>query len=139
MKKYSGKLFLICLVIIYFIIFSSVTGYCKEPVPRGDFIKLTENALDALDEVESTLNHSTPRIEIQKALNKSEAANKRYKRYVPDVWPKGSQREIVGQLSAAHYYYGVYLFTELQSDESKKAGETAATKARKLFRKYKGE
>jgi hypothetical protein len=112
-------------------------AHSKEPIPRSEFIKLTENAFDALDEVESTLNHSTPKVEIQKALNKLGAANKKYERYVPDVWPKGIQNDITGQIAAAKYYYGVYLVTELRSQESKEAGESAATKARELFRKYK--
>jgi hypothetical protein len=93
---------------LVFILFSIGAAFAAEPIPYNTFVSITENAMDALDEVAEvwSLPESTE-IDRTRVLNRFDAAIKQYNRYVND-WPKDSkQGEIVKSMTVARGTYQV--------------------------------
>jgi hypothetical protein len=124
---------ILCIVLLAFI------GVCygANPIPRMTFINITEEILDALDELEATLSNSPTVRDANVSLTKLDARLKKYDRYVPGKWPPGSQKNIAESLSLSAFAYRVYIVTNGMSIKSKNDGEKEGTKAREFFQKYK--
>lgn len=123
---------------LFILLFSIGISHAKEPIPYKEFVVITEQALDALDEVESVFGRfDTTKIEARASLKKLTAALKKYDRYVKGRWPDGKQSEIVYQLSIAEFIYSVSLTVGKFDDEDKTKAEEAAQKTRELFMQYK--
>ena len=127
--------------------------HSDEPIPSKEFVLITENVLDALDEIEVVLSsyHST-KYELKMAFKKLDIALMKYRRYVED-WRKlkykSKQSSIVSTISTAHCCYRT-TEVELELKELGKAkknegrhGKTHerarryAQEARELLTKYK--
>lgn len=132
------KIFLFILISLLLVGISEA----KEPIPFKEFITITEQALDALDEIEVAFDSSdTTKKEANASLKKLSAILKKYDRYVPGKWPDSKQGEIVMYISMANFTYKIVILAgdvdSTSFDEEKKKAEEAALNARKLFMKYK--
>lgn len=118
------------------LLFIPAVCFGSEPVPHKDFVKFTEAALDALDQLESAAQDG-PRFEVEKMSRKLGAALKKYDRYVKS-WPEGSrQAAIVTEISRAKAGFD-YLTLQYSRDTLDKSRQ-AAQKARELFTKYQSK
>lgn len=127
---------------ILILLFSAEISYAKEPIPYKEFIVITEQALDALDEIEVAFDSSdTTKKEANLSLKKLSAVLKKYDRYVQGKWPESKQGEIVMYISMANFAYKIAILAgDVDSDsfgEQKRKAEDAALNARTLFMKYK--
>lgn len=115
-------------------------SHAEEPIPYKDFIAITEQALDVLDEVEAVFGRSDiTKMEARTVLNRFSAALKKYKRYIPGRWPSGEQSEITKQFSMAEFICSISLTAGSFSYEDRTKLAGYAQKARELFIKYKSQ
>ncbi len=125
-------------VLSFFVIMCSTPLFAAEPIPRADFLSITDKVLDALDEVEAVFSRSdSTKKEARDVLNRLEVVKKKYDRYKSGKWPEGRQQEIVGKIEEARLEYEIYMFSSGAAEDMKAKAEEAARTARALFGKYK--
>ncbi|MFA6290192.1 MAG: hypothetical protein WC637_00345 [Victivallales bacterium] len=121
-------------IILLFITITIVTA--ADIIPKNDFIKITEQALDVLDKVEVVFSDSTSlKLDAQKSLKEFDIVMKKYNRYIK-TWPDGNQGQIAWAMIEAELYYKMVLIEGVYGENHKKA-EEAIERARSLFLKYK--
>jgi hypothetical protein len=129
---------------IFLLFIFSVGANAKEPLPRSEFIKYTDAALDGLDELEAALTGgSASAIDVRRAITKVDAALKKYDRYVKS-WPECAQAHIAWQITKARLLFQTHL--TLRSDPLRGYGDKelqeatdAAQDARDRFMEYRKE
>jgi hypothetical protein len=105
-------------------------------IPYNDIVKLTENVLDALDEVETVFGNSrSTKYEARTATNKLSVALKKYDRYLgPDGAFDKEQGDIIFNFTMIE---GICHFsTNISSDDLRKILDYSKN-GRKLFEVYK--
>lgn len=108
----------------------------NDPIPKQEFIKITEEILNVLDEVDSAFSSSeTKTFEAKALLKKLDTVQKKYDRYV-ESWPKDNiQSQIVWAIRKAWMEFDMTLISGLYSQVHQEAKESAK-KARELFGNY---
>lgn len=114
--------------------------YTSGFMSKGQFITLTNEVMDALDNVESTIRNDSI-IEARKAVTKLDASLKKYDRYKNEgKWPEGAQKDIFVALTGANMMYSFCMsmatITSYVSKEGFSDAEKEAEQARKYFRAY---
>jgi hypothetical protein len=117
--------------------------FAIESIPYQDFITLTDNALDSLDELEAILSNpdTTNRLG-NEALNRYDAKVKKFDRYMSARWNlEDKQKAIVEKLQAIKTSYGLYLSSGEKKYEFefefRKTGDRQAKEVRELYLQYK--
>ncbi len=143
------RVFLILFAV--FLLLPVATVQSAEPVPFKEFISITENVLDALDEIEVVFSsHAFAKTEVNMAFKKLDLAMLKYRRYVQD-WRKtpGKQAAIIKAIANAHVSYltvnaeeALKEYGKAQKNEgvygkTHKRAERYVQEARELFMKYK--
>lgn len=143
------RVFLIFFAVLLLLPVATVQS--AEPVPFKEFVSITENVLDALDEVEVVFsNHGYTKANANMAFKKLDIAMLKYRRYITN-WRKssGKQAAIIKAIANAHVSY-LTVNTEEELKEYGKANknegvygkthkraELYVQEARELFMKYK--
>jgi len=83
--------------------------FADPPIPRSEFIKMTENALDKMDELQSLLENGTSKMEARRAMSQLDAAMKKYDRYSGRETKE--QAQIFINLMMAHYGFSTLVTT----------------------------
>ncbi|MBT0666383.1 hypothetical protein KI809_18910 [Geobacter pelophilus] len=121
------KFLLIILIVLMPI--SALAGVNKE------FVKYTENALDALDDVEVAFDSDiATNTSVNNALNKLDSALKKYSRL--NLKEKSIEKEISWKITISRLTYDLVFYQGIGSEkhmEAKRYGD----EARELFKKYK--
>lgn len=117
-----------------------------EPVPFDDFVKIAEQTLDALDEIETVLSSSNSTQDLARvAFNKFDIAQKKYHRYVTSPrFPEGVQRDIAAAMFLSRMQYETAFLNGIYSKEPDNVNQSTFDKAkqstqeaRDKFMKYK--
>lgn len=109
----------------------------QEQMPRDEFIRITENALDALDKLETIFSSTgSTKMEARMAQNDLKTALKKYDRYESYKKTK-AQNEIIVSISMADFAYMPMVMTGSVDEKLFNDAKTSAQKARDQFGKYK--
>lgn len=115
----------------------SATAWAAEPIPRAEFIRMTEEILNSLDRVEAVFRDSDAKVmEAKLALREFDISTKKYDRYVRGRWPEGKQAEIAWAFAKAWMAYDLTL-SEGTYGKSHKDAEASTQEVRDLFAKYR--
>jgi hypothetical protein len=118
--------------------FSPSVICAQEQMPRDEFIRITENALDALDKLETIFSSVRPnKRDASMAQLDLETTLKKYERYKAYKRTK-TQGSIIFNLEAANTLY-MMMISLGTIDETFDHAKTAAQEARDLFGAYKQE
>jgi hypothetical protein len=104
---------IISLFVSLFLILSLIASpsvWAQRTIPRSDFIKMTETALDRMDDIQSLLENGTSKMEANRAKSQLDAAMKKFDRYKSNG--SKEQEAILLNLSKAHYGFSLLLATE---------------------------
>lgn len=131
--------------LIPLILCTSLITYAAEPVPFDDFVKITEQALDALDEIETVCSsgHSTKK-EAMSAFKKFDTVMKKYDRYTDTTsWPGSVQMNIWIKLTSARLSWQIVLqditFHERLDVKSRDEAMQITQEVRDKFMEYKNK
>lgn len=124
------------LAIFISVVFLASPVMAAEPVPFKDFISITENVLDALDEVETVFSSAdSMKIEAKIAFKKFDISMKKYDRHIK-AWPECKQGMIAWKMESARLLYDIALL-EGAHGKSNVDADKAVQEARDLFAEYK--
>lgn len=128
-----NRLTLIFVALLFFIIPSY--SHAEEPIPKEEFVKITDGVLDVLDEVETIAsNPQSMKIEAKKVLDKFKTVQKKYNRYVVGKWPEGAQRDIVGKLFLSSITWETVSIS--WTPDTLEKAKDASNKARQAYSDY---
>lgn len=109
----------------------------QEQIPRDEFIRITENALDAIDKLETIFSSTgSTKMEARMAQNDLKTALKKYDRYESYKKTK-AQDEIIISILMADFAYMPMVMTGSVDEKLFNDAKTYAQEARDLFGKYK--
>jgi chromosome segregation ATPase len=136
----EGELLMKRLFMAFVLISLSLCPYsvmAKDSVPRSEFIKYTEEALNALDEVEVVFSSSeSSKYEAEKALKSLDIAIKKYERFDGLDWGKTNENKIAWEITYSSLNYNRVLLEGLYGSSHEEAKKLAQG-ARSLFQEYK--
>lgn len=123
--------------LILLILSTCLITYAAEPIPFDDFVKITEEALDALDEIETVFSSSdSTKREAKLAFKKFDTVWKKYKRFKTTASESTVQFEITFGMWMARMQFETASLEGLNGKSHNEAIKTTQ-KARDLFMKYK--
>ncbi len=105
-------------------------------IDPGEFIKYTEEVLDALDSVDSlSINPDTRKLDFRQALSALDASFKKYERLGPGRWKDAGPQGIRGKIASSMLSFHMYSMTgEMKHLDD---ARNSASEARESFRIYK--
>jgi hypothetical protein len=114
----------------------------NDPIPREEFIKITEEIINIIDQLESIFASFQPKVfEVRPLVQKLDAAQKKYKRYGDSLPEDNVQGKIAKAILTANFYYEIMLFSGSYSSPSGdkdyySESKRAAKEVRELFSSY---
>jgi hypothetical protein len=131
----TKKIFTILVILLVY----GRTGYCLDQGLKNDFLEYTDEILNALDYAESVLEDTKSGFkkigfEERNAVQKLEAAIKKYDRLPAQTWEDKAASEIKGTISLSMIRYKLYLLTNSMGDYH--SAKKQSDDARKLIKEF---
>lgn len=132
------KIGLMKYVVIVMVVFPLYCSFAvaQDKIPKAEFVKYTEAALDAVDIVEGTLTNTEATVlEANKAIRDLDVALKKYDRFGKGPLKEPAPREIKTKLYEARLCYDIFIMGKDSNYLQK--GMDLSQQVRNLFKRYK--